>query len=344
MGEIIYAVRPESDHFWSGSAGENILLRLGEENVYCFCDNYKAGGVFHGKQIIGFSELVKFYSNSVCDVILSVNENSIREQLDSEKIVFWESNDFFRQDDIARSLDDELYSQYLCLNNYENPLWRTENWFRTSYISEKNRQLVLAMESGSREKVLEIISNTYDTCDNEKIYDDEIFENRPGMRMIAQLIRKDQRKEIHVCDLACGHGSFLKELSNKRIKCYGADVSIKRCQALHSVGIECKLGELENSNYENEVFDYVTMMECLEHVQDPFAAMQESYRILKKEGKVLVTVPYGEKCDSDMHVRQFNENDLYSVAKKCGYSDIKIMLLPYMNDTYNDNLIMTAEK
>lgn len=45
-----------------------------------------------------------------------------------------------------------------------------------------------------------------------------------------------------------------------------------------------------------------------------------------------------------MHVRHFYEDDLYSVAEESGYTDIKVMQLPYLNYTYKDNLFMSAIK
>lgn len=57
-----------------------------------------------------------------------------------------------------------------------------------------------------------------------------------------------------------------------------------------------------------------------------------------------MTVPYGENCDDPMHVRQFYEDDLFSIAKECGFKNIKIMQLPYINKTFDDNLLMSAKR
>lgn len=336
--------------FGAGQNGERIMYRLGEANVAFFCDNYKSGTEFLGKKVIGFSELVKINQNSEYDVILSTNADSIRKQLDDAKIHYWESsgmvNNFFCQETIWKTLDEELLNQYLELDCYDGRGDKAANWFRQDYRSDKNKRLVQAMENGNRDIVSRILADTYDnnTQNRKELYEDEYYVNRPGMRLIAGLIRRDEREKVNVCDLACGHGDFLKELKSGKIVCYGADVSSERCRSLKVIGIECRLGGLENSGYRSGMFDYVTMMECLEHVADPFLAMKEAYRILKGGGQILVTVPYGTNCDSDMHVRQFYEDDLYSVARECGYTDIRIMKLPYLNGSFDDNLIMTAKR
>lgn len=335
--------------FGAGKNGEKILQRLGEENVVFFCDNYKSGEQYQGKKVIDFSELQEIDQNSEYDLILSTNVNSIRNQLNDSGIRYWESfgmeNNFFHRKEIQDVLDENLLEHYLTLDCCMERMERDSNWFRKSYISEKNKRLVIAMENKNREEILKILSDTYDSeTGTVKLDVDEYYVNRPGMRLIAELVRRDRREKVKVCDLACGHGDFLKNLQSDHIECYGTDISSERCQKLAEIGIACRLGDLEDSGYENETFDYVTMMECLEHVEDPFVAMEEAYRILKKGAQVFVTVPYGTNCDSDMHVRQFYENDLYSVAKKCGYTDIKIMRVPYLDSSYNDNLFMTAKK
>lgn len=334
--------------FGAGQNGEKILFRLGASNIAFFCDNFKAGTEFHGKSVVDFSELRDRNQRDTYDVVLSVNNNSIRAQLDDGGICWWEStgmkNNFFQQKEIYEMLDMELLDYWLTVDNYDGEAVRNDNWFRESYLSDKNRQLVNAMKAKDDEKVSCILSNAYDVVKEDELYEDEYYSNRPGMRLIARIIRRDMKGKVSVCDLACGHGAFLKAIQGEHILCYGVDVSVERCQSLNDSGIECRLGSLENSGYEGERFDYVTMMECLEHVEDPYVAMEEAYRILKGGGLIFVTVPYGLRCESDLHVRHFYENDLYSVAKKCGYTDIKIMKLPYINSSFEDNLIMSARK
>lgn len=43
--------------YGAGRAGESALEFFGEENVFCFADTFKFGGVYHGKRIISLDEL-----------------------------------------------------------------------------------------------------------------------------------------------------------------------------------------------------------------------------------------------------------------------------------------------
>lgn len=278
---------------------------------------------------------------------MSINEDAVRRQLSDAGIQYWEAfgiqRNYFLQNDLQDTLDKEMFGRYRKLNYYSGCGKRDDTWFREDYFSDRNRQLVTAMMNKDNETVSRIFSDIYENKKNG-LYDDEYFINRPGMRLIANIIKQDLRKKIKVCDFACGHGEFLKTLKNKQIDCYGIDISPERCAYLENAGIECRVGDVQHNSYEDEIFDYVTMMECLEHVENPFSAMYEARRVLKTGGLVFVTTPYGTSCDCDTHIRQFYEDDLYAVASKCGFTDIKIMKLPYLDSSLDNNLMMSAMK
>jgi SAM-dependent methyltransferase len=52
------------------------------------------------------------------------------------------------------------------------------------------------------------------------------------------------------------------------------------------------VGFAENIPCQDQSFDLVITQECLEHVKDPFKAMNEIYRVLKKGGKLYIQLPF----------------------------------------------------
>ena len=52
------------------------------------------------------------------------------------------------------------------------------------------------------------------------------------------------------------------------------------------------VGFAENIPCPDESFDLVITQECLEHVRDPFKAVNEIYRVLRKGGKVYLQLPF----------------------------------------------------
>ncbi len=54
-------------------------------------------------------------------------------------------------------------------------------------------------------------------------------------------------------------------------------------------GVQCQ--DVENLTYKNESFDLVTSTEVFEHVPDDLKGYKEMYRVLKKQGYFIFTVP-----------------------------------------------------
>lgn len=84
--------------------------------------------------------------------------------------------------------------------------------------------------------------------------------------------------------------------------------------------------------------------ECLEHVNNVVDVIIEIKRILKQKGIVIATVPLGNSCDCDGHVRTFCEESLYCLFHSQGFKNIKILKIPYLNTTLDENLFITACK
>ena len=97
-------------------------------------------------------------------------------------------------------------------------------------------------------------------------------------------------KNSIVCDVGCGFdASFLKKIS---------------CFTKQSVGLDKEINNFKDSNLElkqikvfeeipfgNEVFDVVTMIAVIEHLDYPQKILNEAFRILKQKGKLILTTP-----------------------------------------------------
>jgi len=57
------------------------------------------------------------------------------------------------------------------------------------------------------------------------------------------------------------------------------------------LGLAVVQGRFEEVTFNCEEFDVITMLDSLEHVEDPFVCAEKAYRILKKDGILVVTVP-----------------------------------------------------
>jgi 2-polyprenyl-3-methyl-5-hydroxy-6-metoxy-1,4-benzoquinol methylase len=98
-----------------------------------------------------------------------------------------------------------------------------------------------------------------------------------------------------VLDLGCGEGAFAAELARAGAEVVGADVArepLRRAAALHP-GLELALiaphGPWEA--FADSSFDVVWAGEVIEHVADTHSWLSELRRVLRSDGRVLLSTP-----------------------------------------------------
>jgi 2-polyprenyl-3-methyl-5-hydroxy-6-metoxy-1,4-benzoquinol methylase len=108
----------------------------------------------------------------------------------------------------------------------------------------------------------------------------ELLSFKPGMKAL---------------DIGAGFGRAMVALSSAGFDTYGLEPSVLfREKALDQIGIDpkrLKLGMLEEIEYPNEEFDFITFGAVLEHLYDPNSAIRKSLTWLKKGGILHFEVP-----------------------------------------------------
>jgi 2-polyprenyl-3-methyl-5-hydroxy-6-metoxy-1,4-benzoquinol methylase len=89
--------------------------------------------------------------------------------------------------------------------------------------------------------------------------------------------------EGKILDIGCGAGYNLK---NKNW--YGIDVD-KNAVKLAKITGKAKYGSIFKIPFKNETFDGICCLEVVEHVKDKKKAIKEIFRVLKYNGKVIVS-------------------------------------------------------
>jgi len=160
---------------------------------------------------------------------------------------------------------------------------------------------------------------------------------------IVKFIKTKGLLKGEVLDYGCGAGHLLKEMLRKSsADFYGVDFSedsineTKR-QTENSPNLK-GLVVIEGlpTPFKNEQFDFITLIETIEHLQDEALdqTMQELFRILKPGGKIFVTTPFNEDlnqhlnfcpfCKSEFHEMQhmqsFDVAALQALAARHGFS------------------------
>jgi len=89
------------------------------------------------------------------------------------------------------------------------------------------------------------------------------------------------------------------------------------------------------SNYRK--FDFITMGEVLEHVEDPVALMCQVNRLLSDNGTAFITVPANAPAIDHIYLFE-NENDILEVFDKAGFKVIN-KIIQYSEDLPKEKLI-----
>lgn len=82
------------------------------------------------------------------------------------------------------------------------------------------------------------------------------------------------------------------------------------------------------------VFDTIVSMETVEHIKDDYLFVERLEELLKKDGSLIISTPYGKgrdkECSNPYHYRQYKKEEFITLLKS--YFP-KIQLFGQLNDT-----------
>lgn len=94
-------------------------------------------------------------------------------------------------------------------------------------------------------------------------------------------------------DVGCNAGIIKRFLGNKVIQIYGIDNSLKDLKKARKNGFVTKYVNLDKDKipFDTNFFDAVACLDVIEHVRDPQQLVKEMSRVLKKNGRLIITTP-----------------------------------------------------
>lgn len=93
-------------------------------------------------------------------------------------------------------------------------------------------------------------------------------------------------------DVGCGDGRFLARMQKLGWEVTGAELDGQAAEvARERFGLHVYEGVLEEIAFPDDTFDAITMNHVVEHLPDPIGTFRECKRVLKKGGRLVVTVP-----------------------------------------------------
>lgn len=108
-------------------------------------------------------------------------------------------------------------------------------------------------------------------------------------------IRKFSKPGDKILDAGVGYGGLLGRLPE--LERFGVDISMSYLRRIPD-DLDVCFAKLENLPYKDEVFDLVVSTDVLEHVIDLNKVVDELIRVLKKNGTLVIRVPFDENLSS----------------------------------------------
>lgn len=181
----------------------------------------------------------------------------------------------------------------------------------------------------------------------------------------------NSKKGDKILDLGCGDGFYLYLLSHLDLKAdlTGIDFDDKALKSARK-NLQDKKVTLKKSDimrgipFDDESFDKVLASEVIEHLPDDIKGLKEVYRVLKRGGEIVVSVPHknypilwdpinwlferltGKHIENGFwagiwhqHHRLYTPDKLTSILKKTGFKKIEMRLMTHYCLPFNHYLI-----
>lgn len=179
------------------------------------------------------------------------------------------------------------------------------------------------------------IVNLYKAMSDEGYLQEEKERRRSFVHILNTIERIRGGKKGKIMDIGCCTGGLLVEARVRGWKTTGIDPSVwavKKAKKLHKLSIANETIETYSAKSVN--LDAVTILDVLEHVENPKKILQKIYKILSRDGIFCVVTPdYGSiarKILGDSwwgirlaHVSYFRLQDLRYLFEKTGFEVVK---------------------
>ena len=146
--------------------------------------------------------------------------------------------------------------------------------------------------------------------------------NSSAFRWVSQNVR--------VLDIGCGFGQSLGYHTARGCDVYGVEADENIWRVAAKFGYKVHVGLFDDQNYAADFFDYITLDQVIEHMQDPLSTLQGVTRILKPGGTIILSTPnatgwgariFGRRWinwHAPYHLQFFSKKSLYLAALESG--------------------------
>lgn len=170
---------------------------------------------------------------------------------------------------------------------------------------------------------------------------------RDHVRFVMKSIRHVEAagEAVKLLDVGCSGGTLLHEIARRGFPGRGLDSSGEAVAHAREVyQLDCRVGELTQSPWDDEKFSLVTSFHVLEHVPDPKTFLKAARAVLTEQGRVVVQVPnirswqfrlFGDHwygLDPPRHLVNFSDRALSRVLQEAGLQVVRQKRFSFRDD------------
>jgi len=108
------------------------------------------------------------------------------------------------------------------------------------------------------------------------------------LEKVIQILQNEKRGKV--LDLGCGDGDYAKRLKDLGFEVIAGDIDLKRFRYKNEIEFKhCDI--TKEMPFPDKTFDYVLLMEVVEHLRNPYIVLSEINRIIKDGGCLIASTP-----------------------------------------------------
>lgn len=147
--------------------------------------------------------------------------------------------------------------------------------------------------------------------------------------------------DSRLLDIGCGDGGFISMAARQGLDVYGLDLDERAVELVRTErGLDnVRCGAWTDLRAEDtwREFDAVTMFDVLEHLSQPLAAVSTAHALLKRGGRICITVPRLDRfprifdAEADVpphHLTLWTPRALTALLEKAGFESVEVIEKP----------------
>jgi ubiquinone/menaquinone biosynthesis C-methylase UbiE len=202
--------------------------------------------------------------------------------------------------------------------------------YKMKYLEPSNEMDEASLKASLWHKEQEILKRAAGTSmeffENEAIQlplDESSYQDPAQMKRVTAILDQAGTGK-NILSIADGGyiGNLLRMRGNKVTVTDISEIRNLRCKYLLKLeSYQCRAEKLP---FKDQSFDVVILAEMLEHVPNMSVPLAEAERVLKKDGKLIITIPVGRKHDAyTHHIKKIEMNNIDDDTVVLGISNIK---------------------